>query len=231
MDSKRIQIIRDGPLVVTGCVPLRTELIICDASGTPAEWRLGETFPERESYSLCRCGRSGDKPFCDGTHTSIGFKDVAAARMPPFFEEADVIEGPSITLYDLQPLCSAAKFCHRGGSIWKLAATSTDPEDIETVIRDACDCPAGRLVAARRETGGLIEPELEQSISLIEMPAAKLSGPVWVKGGIPIESIDGWVYEVRNRVTLCRCDSSGNMPFCDGTHISIGFNDVTSSVR
>ena len=229
--EKKTKISRDGPLVVSGVVPLRIELIICDASGTPAEWQTDETFPMKESYSLCRCGQSGDKPFCDGSHTAAGFKDPPAVRRPPFFEEADVIEGPGVILYDLPALCSTGKFCHRGGNVWRLAATSSDREAIATVIRDACDCPAGRLVAAERVTGKTIEPELEQSIGLIEMPAAKLSGPIWVKGGIPIESIEGWLYEVRNRVTLCRCGKSRNLPFCDGTHISIGFNDGTSSVR
>jgi CDGSH-type Zn-finger protein len=31
-------------------------------------------------------------------------------------------------------------------------------------------------------------------------------------------SADGKAYEVRNRVTLCRCGSSNNKPFCDGSH-------------
>ena len=34
---------------------------------------------------------------------------------------------------------------------------------------------------------------------------------------------DGTTYEVRNRVTLCRCGASQNKPFCDATHASIGF--------
>ena len=58
---------------------------------------------------------------------------------------------------------------------------------------------------------------------LIENPEAGTSGPIWVKGGIPIESADGTEYETRNRVTLCRCGQSKNKPFCDGAHISIGF--------
>ena len=43
-------------------------------------------------------------------------------------------------------------------------------------------------------------------------------GPLWVRGGIPIESADGTLYEIRNRVTLCRCDKSDNKPLCDGSH-------------
>jgi CDGSH-type Zn-finger protein len=36
---------------------------------------------------------------------------------------------------------------------------------------------------------------------------------------------DGFEYEIRNRVTLCRCGASQNKPFCDGTHVSISFSD------
>jgi len=76
-----------------------------------------------------------------------------------------------------------------------------------------------------RKTGKPIEPELPLSIGLIEDPAQGCSGPLWVRGGVQIESADGFKYEVRNRVTLCRCGQSQNKPFCDGTHAAVGFRD------
>jgi CDGSH-type Zn-finger protein len=228
-DEKKIIVTRDGPLVVTGHVPLATELIICDRGSLPDRWAPGEKYPDQETYQLCRCGNSKTMPYCDGTHAVIGFKDRKQPERKVYFEEADVIEGPGIKLYDIPSLCTRAEYCYRGGNVWRLAAKSSDPQSIETVIRDACDCPSGRLVAARL-TGETIEPQFEPSISLIEMPATKLSGPVWVKGGIPIVSIEGWQYETRNRVTLCRCGRSANMPFCNGTHVSIGFNDGSRAV-
>jgi CDGSH-type Zn-finger protein len=42
---------------------------------------------------------------------------------------------------------------------------------------------------------------------------------------VPVESAESKKYEVRNRVTLCRCGKSRNKPFCDGTHIDINFSD------
>lgn len=228
--EKKIEITRDGPLIVSGRVPLRAELVICDEAGTPDRWEPGEGYPDRETYKLCRCGRSAHMPFCDGTHETTGFKDSKPPVNIDYFEEADVLEGPGIKLYDLPDVCVSVAFCRRGGGVWRLAAKSTDAESIETVIRDSCDCPSGRLVAADLKTGEPIEPELEPSISLIEMPQTKLSGPIWVKGGIPIVSIEGWQYKIRNRVTLCRCGGSANMPFCDGAHLSLGFNDGSGAV-
>lgn len=35
----------------------------------------GEVITDKESYSLCRCGHSADKPFCDGAHRSCEFID------------------------------------------------------------------------------------------------------------------------------------------------------------
>jgi len=40
-----------------------------------------------------------------------------------------------------------------------------------------------------------------------------------------VESADGFGYEVRNRVTLCRCGRSGNKPFCDGSHVECHFDE------
>ncbi len=42
---------------------------------------------------------------------------------------------------------------------------------------------------------------------------------------MPIESVDGTPYEIRNRVTLCRSGVSINKPFCNGSHASINRKD------
>ena len=71
-----------------------------------------------------------------------------------------------------------------------------------------------------------VEPQLPVSIGLVEDPAQGCSGPLWLRGRIPVKAADGFQYEVRNRVTLCRCGQSKNKPFCDGTHAAIKFRDA-----
>jgi hypothetical protein len=70
-----------------------------------------------------------------------------------------------------------------------------------------------------------MEPELEPQIAVLQDPEKGVSSALYVQGGVPIESCDGTVYEVRNRVTLCRCGHSSDMPFCDASHIYEDFQE------
>jgi CDGSH-type Zn-finger protein len=49
------------------------------------------------------------------------------------------------------------------------------------------------------------------------------AGPLQVEGSIRILADDGTVIKECAKAYLCRCGQSGNKPFCDGTHRSIGF--------
>lgn len=218
-DSRaRIRVTRNGPYVVTGRVPLSEQIIVVDSGGDSVAWREGRRFPEQETYALCRCGKSGNMPFCDGTHARIGFKAVETASRAPYIEQARVIEGPGLKLTDAESLCASARFCKRAGGVRQLTLQSSQPEAKQLAIEESVLCPAGRLVAWTKENNA-IEPDLVPSIGLVEDPQAGASGPIWVRGCIPIESADGTLWEIRNRVTLCRCGKSRNMPFCDGSHI------------
>ncbi len=66
---------------------------------------------------------------------------------------------------------------------------------------------------------------MSPEISILEDTVIGLSGPIWVKGGVPIEYEENKFYKIRNRVTLCRYGLSKNKPFCDGTHVKAKFKD------
>jgi CDGSH-type Zn-finger protein len=223
----KITVSLNGPYLVTGAVPLSRQVIEVDEEGNSMEWREAQVFGEQEQYALCRCGNSRNKPFCDGSHLRVGFdgSEAEAARRR-YFEQARELDGPDQVLTDAKPLCVGARFCDPNGTVWRLIERSDD-ESVGRLLQGMVgNCPSGRLVLWNRHTKEAFEPSLEPSIGVVEDPALAVSGPLWVRGGIRIESAtDGHVYETRNRVTLCRCGRSRNKPLCDGTHARIGFRD------
>jgi len=222
---KKITVTRNGPYLVSGNIPLAIQVITPDEEGFSWDWKEGKSFETKPQYALCRCGHSKTKPFCDGTHTKVEFEGNVTATRTPYARQAETFDGPTLTLSDAEHLCAFARFCDPQGKIWSLIGGTGNPKVRDLVIREANHCPAGRLVVQDKKTGKEIEDKFPPSIGVIEDPALGCSGPLWVRGGIVIETEDGKPYEVRNRVTLCRCGSSSNMPFCNGSHASVKFQD------
>jgi CDGSH-type Zn-finger protein len=208
--SFRIKVTKNGPYLVSGGLPLSEQSICVDSEGQPHGWKEGKKLPAPKGYSVCRCGHSRSKPFCDGSHAGIRFNGKEKDTRKPYMAQAAEIKGPELLLTDAEDLCA--------GGIWKLIRQSKDPNARQTATEEACDCPSGSLVVWDKE-GMAIEPGLEPSIGLVIDAQSDHVGPVWVRGGVPVESADGAAYEIRNRVTLCCCGKSSNKPFCDGSHL------------
>ncbi len=214
----KIKVSKDGPYLVFGKIPISEKIILIGNEGVPEKWGEGKKYELTQQCSLCRCGHSKNKPFCDGTHTEINFNGSEKASFAPYLTVAQKFEGPGLNLTDSVDLCASARFCHRAGEIWNLIPRSNGNDAKRIAIEEAGDCPSGRLVVWDKKTDSAIEPAFEPSIGLIEDPQMHCSGPIWVRGRIPIESVAGKVYEKRNRITLCRCGKSSLKPFCDSSH-------------
>jgi CDGSH-type Zn-finger protein len=221
----RVIVSEDGPYLVMGGPPLAKQTIVTDGEGGSETWEQGKSYGVEDSYSLCRCGQSETKPFCDGSHLKHHFDGTETASREPYLKQAEAMEGPEYVLTDVQGLCAFGRFCDPNGQVWNQVSHTNNPKAKENLLRQVGNCPAGRLVVWDKKTEKAIEPELPVSIGLIEDPEQGCSGPIWLRGGIPVESADGFQYEVRNRVTLCRCGQSQNKPFCDGTHAAVKFKD------
>jgi CDGSH-type Zn-finger protein len=217
-DRQRIRVTRNGPYLVFGYIPLTALVIETDKMGDPIQLRSDKRYPQMEKYSLCRCGQSKNRPFCDGTHVKIGFDGTETASKESYIKKAKKFKGQGILLTDSEGLCARVRFCHRAGGIWNLVRKSGDSKARATAIEEVAFCASGRLVIWDEKTGKPIEPRFEPLIALIEGPKRGAMGPIWVRGGVPVESAEGEAYEIRNRVTLCCCGKSTNKPFCDGRH-------------
>lgn len=219
----KIKIMENGPYIVSGNIPLIEKIITLE--GDRYIYKEGRQFPRKKTYKLCRCGKSENHPYCDREHTEADFDGSEVASRENYDDRARVFEGPGVDLMD-DGRCAIARFCHEeDGSVWQLVKKSDDPAFKEQTIRGAINCPTGRLVVVDKSTGEKIEPELDPCIEVLQDPEKGVSGPLYVKGNIPIESSDGTLYEVRNRIGLCRCGESKNTPFCDGKHLKADFKD------
>ena len=113
-DKKKIRVSKNGPYIVSGRVPLLIKEIRNDEEGNCSTWRDVTTFPLKEQYSLCRCGDSKNKPFCDGTHSKIRFDGTETADDQQYLDHAEKIDGPALSLTDADNMCVHARFCMRG---------------------------------------------------------------------------------------------------------------------
>lgn len=218
----KIKIIKNGPYVVTGNVPLSESIITPKGKGY--ELKAGRELPQADEYYLCRCGKSKNSPFCDGSHTNNNFVGTETASREKYENRAKLFEGPGLDLLD-DNRCAFGRFCHSDkGNVWELVGNSDKEEYRVMTIKAASECPTGRLTAVDKN-GTAIEPEYEPSIQILQDPEKEVSAGMFVKGNVPIESEDGRVYEIRNRVALCRCGRSTNKPFCDATHVPIQYSD------
>jgi CDGSH-type Zn-finger protein len=221
-----IVVVRDGPYLVSGDIPLiRKRKLVSTAGNNALTWQTLEAIETEETYALCRCGQSGAKPFCDGTHARIGFEGTETADPTPSASHRRTLEGDGFVVRRDGPLCMHAAFCV--GRVERIPAmmARTGDSDVSAHVMALIErCPSGSYTFALDDTSPDIEPHLPIAIAVTEEERG-LAGALWVTGGIPITRADRQPCETRNRVTLCRCGQSENKPFCDGTHRRIAFRE------
>ncbi len=225
-EKYKIIIVEKGPYLIFGQPTLKQEFIVANGQFNLLKYIPGKDFPlTKEPTALCRCGGSNCKPYCDGNHEKITWESELTADLTPIQEESELYKGSKINMTDNENYCAFARFCDVGGRVWNLVEKGNDENSVATAIEECNLCPGDRLRAWDKETGKPIEVHLEPSLGLIEDEPLSVSGPLWVKGGIPMDSDSGIQFELRNKMTLCRCGQSSNMPYCDGSHVSIKFRD------
>ena len=101
----------NGPYVVTGTIELR------DTNGN--------VIPAQARTVLCRCGASTKKPFCDGTHSKIGFQ-AAAQAVPDSAESAADSVGARVSTGNAGVPAAALDAAESEGVI-----SGVDPADVE----------------------------------------------------------------------------------------------------
>ena len=212
----RIVVAENGPYLVTNAAAVRSY--------------LGDPLRVPPQLALCRCGESGDKPFCDGSHARVGFSGAKDPRRVP--DQRDTYPGTQVTVFDNRGICQHSGFCtDRLPAVFRSDAepfVAPSGGRMDEIVRAVRDCPSGALSLAfdgteardLAEWHGLREPAIEIS----------LDGPYRVTGAIPLADATGGevpraLGSSREHYALCRCGHSQNKPFCSGMHWYVQFRD------
>ena len=184
----------------------------------------GEPIAPDPVMALCRCGRSKQQPFCDGSHTGIAFAtDPEASRTA---DGVKVYPGQQLDIHYNRLLCSHAGAC--GQRLKAVFDPTRDPwiapdKAPAQQIRDVvAACPSGAL--SWSEPGGPAqhivdgEPGITvEGTGPYRVVHIRLASGPQAQGASP------------DKYVLCRCGASKNKPFCDGTHAEIGWTDGASA--
>jgi len=174
----------------------------------------------KEAMGLCRCGQSANKPFCDGTHKTIGFS--SENQLDPEKDRLDTYRGKKITIHDNRSLCAHAGYCTDGlASVFHLREKPfVDPDgaSAEEIIEVVKQCPSGALSYS-----------IENASETLEISEASIfiapNGPYVVKGRVDLLETTRGKGASETSITLCRCGASKNKPYCDGSHWDVKFTD------
>ena len=216
----KVSITKNGPYSVSEDIPVKEVVSIDSGDGGVRIYKKEKDYDETNATKfLCRCGHSKNKPFCDGTHAKTGFDGTETDNRLSYDKEAEFVRGPVFDAMDNQKLCAVARFCDRGDGFWSAFENADEPSLKRYTEEVGCQCSSGRFTLVSKKTGKKLEPKLEKELYLIKDEPAEHLGPIYLKGEIQVVGADGFEYEIRNRVTLCRCGESGNKPFCDGMHL------------
>ena len=208
MNAQKISVLNGGPYRVEGAVPL------LDHEGSEIE--------APPAYSLCRCGGSENKPFCDGAHKSNNFNGQEFASKDTAANRAESYVGEDITIHDDRSICAHAGVCSdKLSAVFKLGV---DPwidvagAEADEIARVVALCPSGALSYSLSGSPEPVEHPEGPSITVAR------DAPLAVRG-VQVVAGDGEAYDALERQTLCRCGGSRNKPFCDGSHWYMGFKD------
>jgi CDGSH-type Zn-finger protein len=178
----------------------------------------GDPIATEETMALCRCGGSGNKPFCDGTHRSNGFEDGKKPERTK--DKRRDYAGKTITIHDNRGLCAHAGVCTDSlPSVWRMGQKPwIDPDgaDVEAIVATIQACPSGALSYT-------LNGEEHRDCDNPAAICLSKNGPYVVTGSIELEDVEFGDGASREHFTLCRCGASKNKPFCDGSHWDAGF--------
>lgn len=91
----------------------------------------------------------------------------------------------------------------------------------ERLVEQVKSCPSGALSYKMNTASAAAAASVTEVVRVKVTP----NGPLLVQGTIELETPQGDKVQRSTTTALCRCGASANKPYCDGSHLKIGFKD------
>jgi uncharacterized Fe-S cluster protein YjdI len=91
----------------------------------------------------------------------------------------------------------------------------------ERLVEQVKSCPSGALSYKMNTANAAAAASVTEVVRVKVTP----NGPLLVQGTIELETPQGDKVQRSTTTALCRCGASANKPYCDGSHLKIGFKD------
>lgn len=137
-----------------------------------------------------------------------------------------------ITVIWQPKLCTHSTICWKGlGAVFNPKVrpwVNMAGSDTATIKAQVARCPSGALAieTITLATAGNEPTPLNTTETETVMPTTIIitaGGPAIVQGPCVMTLPDGHTETKEGKIALCRCGASGNKPYCDGSHVKIGF--------
>jgi len=156
---------------------------------------------------LCRCGRSANAPFCDGSHNG-NFDDQCEPRSP---KSIHTWEGRTVRTHFNPNTCMHVFKCQPLKAL-RAAELAGDDSAADKILKVVATCPSGALTAERTDGGPTpVEPEFDAQVEIMRGGEIRLQCSFDINEPLQERQRD-------ERATLCRCGLSQSKPWCDGRH-------------
>lgn len=187
-----VVVIPDGPLKV---------------SNAPGVVFGSDTLPADGDVYLCRCGQSSNAPFCDGTHSKVGFSGACESSNDKAIK---VWEGNTLRTYFNPNTCMHVLYCKPLKALREaeLAGDTGAAAKIAEVVET---CPSGALTWEAKTDVPAPSQRERAPVQVMEGGEVRIQAPFTINA-------DKLERMPEDRATLCRCGLSKNKPWCDGMH-------------
>jgi uncharacterized Fe-S cluster protein YjdI len=143
-----------------------------------------------------------------------------AKRLQVYQSEQIVVTfDPNLCVHSGRCLAGLPAVFDVGRRKW-IEVTAAPADDIARVIER---CPSGAL--------GYRRPGVAPAAGASQVPSGVIvtlttDGPLAIEGPVRVQTARGETVREADRVVLCRCGGTRNQPFCDGSHLTVGFKST-----